>query len=479
MVNNRQFYISTDKTSFFSGWASKQLSCGVTIHYQPDLHTLFIGDSIALLGHAWQTDPSRNAPSQELIHLVQQATITHKDVYEIEHTWCGRYVLIVNDWLYLDATGSLNVYYSSQYISSSLNVLCHLQQLPVVYPPILQKGKVPDSYLGMRTPYTEISHLLPSQIINIATHKTIIRPLLAKPIPECTSDECVSLFVKYFSHSLQNLEQEFAKHDIWLALTAGRDSRPVLALLDKVKVKYRTFTLWHPRIPYADSVLPRRLSRAIKKDYRFIKRHSSAFSQQRYDEFQAHTAGMSVDEDWDFYAYNQYPALKQGDTPIVILRSGICANEFYNRYGEICLSDITSVLPGIKLDENLKQSAIEWQEYVKHDNINTNISLAIRMYWELREGCWLSAIEQSFDVMDGISSIQVYNSRQIIGILLGFPYEERLYKKNEEKITETVNPRLAKIPYDYQFNDMPRQRLRRWFIMLPERIRRRVKRYLS
>jgi len=482
MINSRQFYISKYKSDKFPTWEHLSLDNGFSIHYQPDLNIIYRSNSIALLGHAWQTDPLRESPKAQLAELNQKQEITHQDVYEIEKTWCGRYLLIVQDWVYLDACGLINIFYSNDTISSSLNVLCSVEGRKVVLPPI-EHRKSPDFVPGMRTTYPDVHRLMPSQILSITNKHWKLRPLLVDEIPNYNSDEeSITRLSRYFIHSVQNLAQEFKDRDIWVASTAGRDSRASIALLHKAGVSFSTFTLWHHNISKADCAIPKRIAKAIGINYRFVKRKESNFSKERHDSYLTHTAGMAVDEDWRFYAYNQYPSLKKGDKPIVILRSGIwgIANEYYARKCGERGKDIKYIYSGILKDENLYQSTMEWEEFVKNDPLNQNVNFVDRIYWELREGCWLASIEQSFDVMDGIDSIQLFNCRLLIRLLLGFSMEDRMHKDEENKIAFTNCPILETVPYDYQFDAQFSQRLRRKinkvYNKIYNKIRNRIKR---
>lgn len=453
MVNDRQFYIDQEKECHFSDWKCHYLPSGFYIHYHPQLSTFFHKD-FALLGHAWQVDPTHLSPAEELIQLGQKDhTPSLQEIYDIEKSWCGRYLLIIGDWILLDACGLINIFYDDHLICSSLNVLCSVENRTVKFPRI-EHRKSPDFIPGMQTPYEGVKRLMPSQILSLTTKEWIIRPLLADPIPSYKNEnEGIEYLSKLFIHSVSNLAKVFNDHDIWVASTAGRDSRTTIALLIKAGIKFNTFTLWHSNIPLADHLLPLEIAKLINCKYLFIKRTKKFFSQQRHEDYQEHTAGMAIDEDWRFYAYNQYPSLKNGTKPIVIIRSGIwgIANEYYTRKCGERGKDLTFIYGGIKNDSLLYQSTKEWEDYVKRDLVNTNLSFVDRIYWELREGCWLASVEQSFDVMDGITSIQIFNCRMLIGALLGFPLEDRLRKEEENKITHYACPALTKVPYDYQY----------------------------
>lgn len=455
MINDRQFYISKESSPKLTGWQSIVLGNGCYIHYQPKLSVPYQSRNIVLLGYAWQVDPSRKSPQEELARLDTQGHISHDEVFHIENTWCGRYVLIVKDWLYLDASGCLGIFYDTELATSSLNVLCQVEGRPVVYPNI-EHQKMPDFIPGMKTPYTDVKRLMPSQILNIATGGTAMRPLLVDPFPTALStDEIIRQFSEYYIHSIHNLAKVFASRTIWLALTGGRDSRTTMAFFEKAGIEYNCFTLWHSHIRPTDIRLPKKLAKTARRPYRFIKREARNYSAQRYADYRTHTAGMAVDEDWQFYAHGQYQSLCDNGKEAVIIRNSVwgIAINFYEGHLGPASGDVKKIFPRIPQDEFLLSAATEWEDMVKHDTANPGISYPDRAFWELREGSWLSSLEQSFDMMDGITSIQPANCRLFLSILMGFDKEIRVKKQHEELMTTLHFPPFGKVPYDYQCGD--------------------------
>lgn len=453
MINDRQFFLTKQDIALFDNWSKSQLSNGYTLYYHNDLSVIKAGNNIVLLGYAWQVDPTRQAPEQELITLNKKDVITHQDVYEMEKTWCGRYVLIVNNWLYLDATGMLGVFYSDQILSSSLNILCTLEKREFIYPDIQHRAS-PDFFPGPLSPYEGVRRLMSSQILDITTLARQDRPLLVDPIPSGKSEkELIDEVAKYFTCSVKNLAKTLSDYKIWFALSGGRDSRATLALFEKAGVDYQTFTLWHKYLTLGDYKLPFKLAKALHKKHRYIKRDESQYSKKRYDDYQIHTAGMAVDADWLFYAYNQYQAIQEyPGEKVVIIRGGIweTPEEYYSvAWGESA-KDVKTLFPGIMDNKMQYDSMMEWVDMVNNDKLNQNISFESREVWDMLQCSWLSAVEQSFDLMDGIVSIQPLNSRMLIRLLFAFDHKDRRSKVYEERIAATCCPAIANIPFDYQ-----------------------------
>ena len=455
MIDDKQFIIGTTKHQL-PGWKQIQLANGMIFSFQENLRVWRNETAnILLLGFVWQADPNRGTPISELEKLSTKQSITHADVYEIEKTWCGRYLLIVNDWIYLDTIGCLGVFYSNEHVSSSLNVLCTVEGREIVYPEIVH-GKDPDFVPGMRTGYDGVKRLLPSQVLNFVTHEVISRPLLPDGTIVADSPESrIDLLEKYFVHSLKNMANLFPNQHFWLGLTGGRDSRAALAMMEKTGLDYSVFTCWYKWIDPAEIIIPQKITKKLKKDHRVLPLEVSKFSQKRHDDYRTHTAGMSIDFDWQFYTYDHYRPLQPNNEDIVLLRNSIweLPNDYYSGYCRDGNLNFESVYPAITENRLLRDSLYEWYDYVSNDATNKEISIWNMMLWDLRAGCWISSIEQSYDMMEHITSIQPCNCRLFLSILMGFDQPDRFAKRHMEWIAQRVCPAIGKIPYDTEYKE--------------------------
>lgn len=452
MIDSKQFIIGKNMVHLPVNWRTIQLENGFQLCYQQDLRLWHSEDCRAvLLGHAWQTDPCRGTTEDEIGNVVKGGCIKHEDVYDIEKTWCGRYLLIVDEWIYLDCCGLLGVFYSNCHVSSSLHVLCGIEGREIIYPQI-EHRKSPDFVPGTETCFDGVKRLLPSQIYNYVQGEVKIRPLLPDGIIHADSDKSrISLLEKYFVHSLKNLQKHFEGIELWLALTGGRDSRTTMALMERAGIQYHCYTLESRYISEADRKIPYKIAKKLKRPYVFVRRADMKFSQKRYDDYKVHSSGMAVDEDWRHYAFNEFNNLlvSSGLDAVVFLRSGVWESvcDFYKKWFK----------SGFNLREmfpynNFEQSLDAWYSYMKADKTNEWMTIWDRTYFDLRLGCWLSSVEQSCDIMDGMTFIQPCNSRILLSILLDFDRTDRVAKKHQEKIVRSLCPLIASIPYDYQYH---------------------------
>ena len=466
MVDDRQFIMipsSPKDQNIFKVFPNDRqrelvLPCGFMLVYEKHLHVCCNEDCTAvLIGDAWQVHPEKDSPENIIKTFSGRTTI--EDVYHEEKTWCGRYVLIVNDWLFLDFCGTLGVFYSDNMrLSSSYRILCEQIGTEVIYPDTLGEGLM-NFVPGPLTPSGLVKRLLPSEIINVKTGEKQIRPLNPDGVWEAENNqERINELEKYFTCSLKNMAKHFPDSVFWLALTGGKDSRTLLALLESSGIDYKAFTCWHERISEADLILPPKLAKAVGMPYKFIERRKDNYTPCRADEYRRHTGGMADDADKPMYVYGQYQELDPNHQ-VILLRSAIwpCScNRLKDKFSrkEILQMDkyfdTTKVFPNAKKHELYCKALRLWEDLVNHDAINKGINLWDRLMIEERHGAWLSSIEQGFDLMEGIISVECCNSRRFFSILTGFSDKDKKRKKHQMKIVKQICTTLSK--YRYQDN---------------------------
>ena len=470
MVDDKQFIIIPSSRNINVFPDDRQielvLSCDSMLVYEKHLNIFCNADCTAvLIGDAWQVDPSGDCPEDIISSFTGKTTI--EEVFHEEKTWCGRYVLIVNDWLFLDFCGTLGVFYSDDMrLSSSYRVLCEIIGTEVIYPDTLGEG-IMNFVPGPLTPSDLVKRLIPNEIINIRTGEKRIRPLIPDGIWGAENNqERINELKKYFSCSLRNMAKHFPNSTFWLALTGGTDSRTLMTLLESSGIDYKAFTCWHESISEGDLVLPSKLAEAVHVPYKFIERRADNYSSSRSEEYRRHTGGMADDADKPMYVYGQYQELDPKHQ-VVLLRSGIWEHScdfFKKRFtNKAALAmekqfDMARVFPTSSKHELYHQSFCQWQKLRERDTINKDINIWDLLYIEQRLGAWLSSIEQGFDMMEGIVSVQCCNSRRFFSILTGFPDKGKATKAHEMDIVKQVCPALSK--YRYQDNLTLKKRIK-------------------
>lgn len=466
MVDDKQFIIlpslrkDENIVNVFLNDRQRELAlpCGFMLVYEKKLNVCCNEDCTAvLIGDAWQVDPSKDCPEKIIKTFSGRTTI--EDVYNEEKTWCGRYVLIVNDWLLLDFCGTLGVFYSDKMrFSSSYRILCEQIGTEVIYPDTLGEGLM-NFVPGPLTPSDLVKRLMPSEIVNVRTGEKRVRPLNPDGVWNTENNqERINELEKYFTCSLKNMAKHFPDSVFWLALTGGIDSRTLMALLESSGIDYKAFTCWHEGISEADLILPPKLADTVHVPYKFIERRKDNYLPSRADEYRRHTGGMADDADKPMYVFGQYQELDP-QHQVVLLRSGIwehSSNFFKKRFTPKATLemekqfDIAKVLPKSLKHELYSKSLCQWQKTKENDAVNKDINIWDLLYIEQRLGTWLSSIEQGFDLMEGIVSVECCNSRRFFSILTGFSDEDKTKKIHEMSIVKQICPTLSK--YRYQSN---------------------------
>lgn len=448
MIHPGQFSIMK-KELILPGWQTISLSDGWVLSYHEKLKVFYLPKhGLLLLGLAWQILPGKASPEQELTRLSESTNgfIPDETIMALEESWCGRYVLICQGHVFLDACGLLPVFHSQAGISSDLTLLAEATGLTAY---IYEPGKVMNWMPGPMTPYADIIRVMPDQIYCFNSGKTIPRSLIAASRPNVEGDERIRLFAELFANSLQNMRNMLPGRKLMLALTGGYDSRTVFALAKYAGLDFDAFTLEYDGI-YADDVtLPKELCRLTGTTHRYIPRDHSRYSAALEDEYLHHTAGLIRDADRLSYAHGQYQELIQNCGQAAMMRGSIweTAVEFYGRsfdqYGpKRNFYDWFCVPEKSREKQSLKQY-FDWQL----NHLQPGLSACDTFYWQQRAACWLSPIEAGFDLLEDSVSVQPLNCRLLISILLDFPRDERITKEHQAKIIRYACPAIAEVPF--------------------------------
>ncbi len=450
MLHGAQFIVS-EKAIEHDGFSAIQMKDGryLSVHYKLDID-YDVESDIYLLGSAWQTVPGLDTPVNLLDTLKDWGgyqTDFENKLLSMEATWSGRYVIIAHGKVYLDATGLMGVFYSGGCFSSSLTLLSEHIGLPIIYPEnTSQLNYIP----GPLTQFDQIKRLLPSQIYDYRFNKLHARQLLPQNRPHYIDEkERISEFIRLLSFSIKNMRKMFNDYRILVALTGGYDSRTVAALAKYSGVDFECFTLEHDKMTVGDTEIPNKICAALNQEYVYLKRNKSDYSSHLDEEYRIHTCGMADDADRGYYAHRQYQKLQKNGEKIILLRGSIweISVEYYRKFirdtfDEKTLYEHYAAKTGSIIRKSLEEY-MSWCRESSQDGLND----CNRFYWEIREGCWLSSIEQGFDLLENVISVHPVNCRWLIGILMDFPIEERITKLHEKKISVAVCPQLKDIPY--------------------------------
>jgi hypothetical protein len=435
------------------------------------------GTPWCLLGLAVQSQPGRNAPIGDI------ATAATAAVPARAQAWSGRWVLIGGGRVHQDCAGLLGCYYRSTdgsdlWISSSPALLA---KLPCAAPAPrigarLRWGprKGMNWYPAPASGFDGVSALLVSQTISLAPgSRPDPRPLLQQPDGIIDYEKQLD----YLQTSLITIFRNLAERspEIWLACSAGIDSRLLLATAHASGVEVRTFTqqLPFPFMQIGDRRLPPVLSKAVGFEHRLIHRGTS--SRSRAALWEEHTAGHSCDVDRSLFVRGQWGPFGAQAT---VVRGGVfeIGRSFYVPQ----LPPMPDATEDQMVDRILRKYTSDRYQLGSiphHDGIRSwvrwinehpdPVDWRDRLYWEQRAGAWLSAIEHGLD-LTGSDRVEPANCGLLIGCMQSVAEDVRTSRTMMFDLIERMAPQLLAYPVN-----PPNSRVRR----LSKSSRRRLSHY--
>ncbi len=490
MTHNNEYIISQFENPINSDWLSIKLPNGYFLSYDPTLRVTHNADcSAVLLGRAWQVVNGLSSP-YELVEKLEDCDID--TIICMEKTWCGRYLLIVGDYLFTDMSATLSVFYGQGLVSNSLYNITYLLKYPYKDPGTIWGV---DYIPGILTQYEDIFRLIPEQYLNYVTCQTKTRPLLPEGILSFHNDaERLQAFIDSYSFSLKLLHNEFKNSHIVLPLTGGVDSRTNFSFLTNIGIPFSAITYAYPNISHGDEILPCQVCEKKGIDYNYVvpKKCDKKTKKRRLDEFRLFTMGLDGDISSKYcYEHRLYEQLQKDHTEKILVLGGagweILVSWYYiiGQFKEESInsiSEIEAAFPDLKLKSNcLKhKAASSWLEFIKKNPTNLIVNDVNRFFWDLREGVWLSN-DRSYDMYENIQLVQPFNCRHFLSILYGYNKPERMKKMHQKVLIKRLCPEVSSIPFSGDIDsNMPtirkkirrvRNRIKRESVVLPYAIK--------
>jgi hypothetical protein len=291
--------------------------------------------------------------------------------------------------------------------------------------------------------FVDISRLLPSQVIKLKDGSFQPRPLLPPINPDLDYQEALELLSQSMITALRRLYQKQSK--VWLGLSAGVDSRLVLAMAYRGGVNIAPFTRIAARMSVADRILPATLAKKLGYQHIFLHgRNSQAKRQHLVTE---HSAGhvsqgdalpflQSVRDSLEGISVGGWcmevgKALWRNSLPNTIDDTEICTQQIAQTYGEPLNS---SAIAGIR----------QWLEWVKQTP-QAHMDWRDRFYIEQRLAGWQSSKEQLYD-LSNIQRIPIVNAARTYALMLSIAENRRLNGKYQLDLISQAVPHLSCYP---------------------------------
>ena len=233
---------------------------------------------------------------------------------------------------------------------------------------------------------------------------------------------------------------------VWLGMTAGQDSRAILAIAASAGVPVRPFTRLTPRMSVGDRVLPPRL--ALKAGYQHVTVRDAPTPVARAAMFRDHSAGSVADGD----ALPFLSGVRDSLSGILVGGHGFAvatghanwrslpdsvpspeaaARQFLRHIGEPAEAEAA---PGL----------VAWFEWAARTPGGT-LHWRDRLYLEQRHAGWLAAKEQVFEMQD-VVRFPLLNCAALTAQFLLLPQAWRAAGGIQRAIINRCQPALANEP---------------------------------
>ena len=445
-VFRSQFYIGTVTKAINDSWKSLALQNGLCLSYDADLpvQAIYAGShQFVLLGTAVQSLPGHPAPTELLQNLQHIAQLP-----QLYASWAGRWVLLANNELHLDAGALLGCYYkkgtNGTEVSSVPGLITNAVQ-PDTFRLIKSGGA--EFYPPPDSGFHNVHKLLPSQVLNLKTGALSFRNLLCQA-PTLDYKETIAYLAQLLTTTLKNAFANNQQQNIILALTGGFDSRTLMAALNYCQLPYQTVTFHSPNIRPSDASIPKQLAQMCGKEHRLIKRNGK--NTDNWEKFNQHTSGHSVETDREYMLYQQFDEL-EGETDVLLRGGGFevgrCAYYPWLPPESIDGAGISAIQKG---NEAQGRSWHKWVEWVAQTP-QVALDWRDRYYIEQRLAGWLACTEQALDIVNMPRMVPA-NSSLFYNVMLNLPKEVRKTKVQMTDLIGYMSPELLQVPINPPVN---------------------------
>ena len=467
--HRRQFILGPEPSLAAPGWVAEEIRPALYLSHCPELPLASVTDKRGipwrLLGTAVQSDPDAPTPLQQL------ADNENTELLDAYGSWAGRWLLISDSELHLDACGLLGCFYrtihngseAELWASSSPALIAALpgrERLERIAPRI-HAGKRMDWYPPPKSGFAGVSRLLPTQILLLAAEAD--RRVLARPplvdVQQTTYEQVLDALERNLVTCLGHLEAR--GEPMWLPLTSGFDSRLVLAAAKQAGIPLETFTQEYPLMSTGDRRYPPLLAHELGYSHTFIR--PARFSRRREQLFDAHCAQHCVEMDRRFFAHKQWEAIPP---PAQILRGAVFwAYTMHRAFPNPVVGDLfQAICRRFRFDEFHRGSCshfegiAEWVDWVARTP-HPGLDWRDRLFLEQSNAGWVSSVEQALD-LTAYERFYVANSHVYMSTTLALSEETRRSRQHHVDLIRRMVPELLRFPFNPPDDTLVRLSLR-------------------
>ncbi len=488
-----QFALGNRYLDRLNQWKQVQVNKELCLMVHPGLDVCRVGDDqkfLILIGYI--LDSHRPAADNEQI-VSQLLAQFHRfdDFYEKTYCYGGRWIMIAGDgndyYLFNDAAGHRQIFYTMAdhghgfWCASQPRLIAEITGRRMSR----EACRFIDSYEfrknaeyrwpGYGSPYSEITHLLPNHYLNL---RTGIRKRYwpSRPLKQTPLEQAVETASKMLKGLMEAASHRF---DLAISLTAGLDSRVVLAASRKVVANSPVMTVRQIDKPqdYADVTVASQVAEMLGLKHDVI--HSSLIVDDDFLScFKQNTALPHYIYAPDAHAiYNCYHRNKVAVTGSI---SEIGRLSFRSQLGKPESEPIDGYdLARLQHMGRQPYAVKEFDTWLSGLGNIHNIPLLDLFEWEQGHGNWLAMCHMEFDI-GWKDLLAPFNCRDLLTLLLSVDSSHRnspdytLYKE----IINTLWPELLKVPINPQ-KIHTKNKIAALKAKIPQPIKNSVKRLLG
>jgi hypothetical protein len=463
----RQFLLSDQARAPFDGWVTCT-TFSSHLHYHPELPVSQLRSkdaALTLVGYCIDPDSPELFDAAVLGDLFQFLS-NKEDFVRHAQRLAGRWVLFAETPTYSialhDACGLRRLFYSD---TSCAERFCASEASTAAKVLMLEKDRAavegfektrfaqedPEYWWpGDATQFKGVRALLPNHYLDL-TRREVVRYCPGDPIGELSLRDSAERSAHYLTGLIRGVASRF---ELALPLTAGWDSRAILAACKAASVHPHCYTLRLRAMTERsqDIAVPRRLLAKMRWTHHVID-----CAQQPTNDFVSlykSNADPAHDEACQlaFALWRDYPRKR-------VTLSGHCSEIARTAYylppeADLSPADLVN-LTGMDSTPFVLDQFDRWLAGAKEARRSTGASLQDLFYWEQRVGRWAANGQSQWDMVH--ERFTPFNCRPLLFTLLAVPAkyrsypDYRLYRRLIEKLSssvlsEPVNPDAPAMP---------------------------------
>jgi hypothetical protein len=468
LLYRRQFLLARQPLAELDGWVTRRVG-PYFLHAHPDLQITVVSDTIrtlTLLGYLYDpADPP--ADNEEILKRVFAATKDFSSLTIALKLYPGRYALFYQDreclYVVQDALALREVYYAQRknrvICGSQPNLLVRFAQPEIVEssdPELLDfvrhhLPRVRDGRLwgGDGTPYESVKHLLPNHYLDL-TRLESRRYWPNAQLKRIEINEAVAKCATFLQGALKAAAH---RHRLMLAVTAGLDSRSLLAASRDIADSVLFFVIQHGKLTEqsSDIRIPKELFARLGLPFHVLQSPKDVPEEFRriFLENTLCARETLLPEIYNIY-YKDH-----GDRLNILGVGEVGRTKFYDEPKNVSSYYLAYMIKHRRSSYAVRECG-NWLESARPIARQYGLNIMTLFWWEVLIGTWGAVGNSESDI--AIEEFDPFASHQIYELMLSVDAKYRTFKDNIffDELIRYMWPELLEVPVN------PPQGMKAW-----------------